>query len=83
MNSPFRTEAQKQLNFTKEEGIAIQTQQLKEFRSVMSAEAFDVLQKLVTADNDKAVDGFDIVRGGDIDRILHHEVILFFSERKN
>lgn len=83
MNKPFRTEAQKQLNFTKEQGIAIQTQQLTEFRSVMSAEAFGMLQKLATADNDKAFDGFDIVRGTDIDIILHNEVIPFFHERKN
>ena len=81
MNTPIRTEAQKQLNFTKEEGIAIQTQHLKEFRSVMSAEAFDMLQKLVTADNDKAFDGFDIVRGHLIDHILYNQVIPFFMKR--
>jgi hypothetical protein len=81
MNTPIRTEAQKQLNFTKEEGITIQTQQLKEFRSIMSAEAFDMLQKLVTADNDKAFDGFDIVRGYLIDHILYNQVIPFFMKR--
>ena len=78
MNKPFRTEAQKQLNFTKEQGIAVQTQQLSRISFSLSAEAFDMLQKLVTADNDKAFDGFDIVRGDDIDRILHNEVIPFF-----
>jgi hypothetical protein len=82
MNEPFRTQAQKELNFTKEDGISIQDQHLKEFRSVMSALAFDMLQKLVTADNDNAFDGFDIVRGDQIKEILHNEVIPFFVDKR-
>lgn len=78
MNEPFRIQAQKELNFTKEDGISIQNQHLKEFRSVMSALAFDMLKKLVTANNDNAFDGFDIVRGDQIDRIFHSKVIPFF-----
>ena len=45
----------------------------------MSAVAFDMLERLVVADNDKAFDGFDIVRGAQISEILHNEVIPFFS----
>lgn len=82
MNTPLRTEAQKALEFTKQNGISIQSQQLKEFRSVMSAEAFDMLEKLVVAHNDKAFDGFDIVRGTQIDEILHNEVIPFFIDKE-
>ena len=82
MNTPLRTEAQTALEFTKQNGISIQSQQLKEFRSVMSAEAFDMLEKLVIAHNDKAFDGFDVVRGIQIDAILHNEVIPFFIDKE-
>jgi hypothetical protein len=82
MNTPFRTKDQLALNFTKEEGIEIQTNHLKEWRSVLSAPAFDRLERLVTADNEKAFDGFDIVRGDSIDMIVHNEVIPFFLNKQ-
>lgn len=75
-----RTQAQRDLNFTKQNGIDIQTQQLKEFRSVMSPSAFAALHAMVTVDNDQAYDGFDIIRGNDIDAILHNDVIPLFNK---
>jgi hypothetical protein len=75
---PQRTQAQIDLNFTKEQGLDIQKRHLKEFKSVMSASAFDLLSKKVTAGNDQAYDGFDIIRGNDIDVILHNDVIPVF-----
>lgn len=78
MNKPHRTSAQLELNFTKEDGLAIQAQHLKEFKSVMSAPAYDRLEQFVTASNKDAYDGFDVVRGNQIDEIFHNQVIPFF-----
>ena len=78
MNTPQRTAAQLELNFTKEDGLAIQAQHLKEFKSVMSAPAYARLEQFVTASNKDAYDGFDLIRGEQIDEILHNQVIPFF-----
>lgn len=78
MNKPHRTAAQLELNFTKENGLAIQAQHLKEFKSVMSALAYDKLEQLATANNKYAYDGFDIVRGNDLDMLFRNEVIPVF-----
>lgn len=75
---PQRTQAQIDLNFTKQQGIDIQAKHLREYRSVMSAAAFDLLQAMVTVNNDQAYDGFDIIRGAEIDQILHNDVIPVF-----
>lgn len=74
-----RTYLQKELNFTKEEGVTIQTRHLEEFRLVLKPEAFEILKKLVTARNNVAQDGFDVIRGNQIDEILHNQVIPFFA----
>ena len=78
MNTPQRTAAQLELNFTKEEGLVIQARQLKEFKSILTEPAFEVLEKLVTVRNKDAYDGFDLIRGEQIDEILHNQVIPFF-----
>ena len=75
---PQRTQAQIDLNFTKQQGIDIQAKHLREHRSVMSAAAFDLLQAMVTVNNDQAYDGFDVIRGNEIDLILHNDVIPVF-----
>ena len=75
---PQRTQAQIDLNFTKQQGIDIQAKHLREYRSVMSAAAFDLLQAMVTVNNDQAYDGFDVIRGNEIDLILHNDVIPVF-----
>jgi hypothetical protein len=76
---PERTHAQKQLNFTREEGIAIQARQLAEYKTVLLPRAFELLQDLTTAENDKVFDGFDVVRGDQITSILHSSVIPAFK----
>lgn len=62
-------------NFTKEDGIRIQSQHLKEWKSVLSALAYEKLVTLVTKNNSKAHDGFDVIRGHEIDQILRNKVI--------
>jgi hypothetical protein len=78
MKTTHRTQAQKDLNFTKQQGLDIQQQHLKEFKSVMSVPAFEKLEQFVTATNKDAVDGFDVVRGSEIDCIFHSQVIPLF-----
>ena len=82
MNIPFRTPAQLALNFDKESGIEIQSRQLKEFESILIPEAFAILRHLVTANNHRAFDGFDVVRGVDIHSILMNEVIPFLLAKE-
>ena len=78
MNTPQRTSAQLELNFTKEEGLMVQARHLEEFKSVMTAPAYDMLEQLATANNKDAYDGFDVVRGNELDMLLRKEVIPFF-----
>lgn len=55
-------------------GISFQ-QQLSQWASVLTAEAFHKLYQLVTKDNDKATSGYDVVRGDSISMILHNQVM--------
>jgi hypothetical protein len=75
MKTTYRTDAQRALGFSKEEGIKIQTEHLEQWKSVLAEEPWKMLKELVTKGNDEAVDGFDITRGMDIDNIIHNEVI--------
>ena len=70
-----RTQAQRDLNFTKEQGIAIQQKQLKELKCVLMLSPYEHLEKLVMQDNDKANDGFDITRRNKIFNILIDNVL--------
>lgn len=81
MKNPHRTVAQLELNFTKEKGIAIQARHLEEFKSVMTAPAYDMLEKLATANNKDAYDGFDVVRGNELDMIFRTLVIPAFYQQ--
>ncbi len=49
-----------------EVGIKIQTEQLADLKTVLKKKVFKALVKFATKDNDKAKDGFDIVRGDDL-----------------
>lgn len=76
-----RTQAQIDLNFTKEQGIAIQQKQLKELKCVLMLSPYEHLEKLVMQDNDKAIDGFDITRGDTMFGILVKDVFpVFYHE---
>lgn len=63
------------MNFTIEEGIQIQESQLKEWKSVLSATAYEKLEQLAKADNKTATSGFDICRGTDLDMIVHNKLM--------
>lgn len=82
MNST-RTALQKELNFTVEQGVKIQTIQLNEFKCVLIPEAYTMLQSLVTAKNESALDGFDVVRGVDLYNILSNDVFPFFLSKES
>ena len=60
---------------TVNEGIYIQQQHLKEWRSVLSADAYYKLVKIATANNHTATSGYDIVRGQMLDEIIHNKII--------
>lgn len=78
---PAQTELQKELNFTKEQGLTIQEKQLKEFKSVLILKAYELLEQEVKSSNDQAIDGFDVTRGDQITSILINNVIpVFYSE---
>jgi hypothetical protein len=49
--------------FTVEQGIRVQRQQLAEWKSVLRPEAYDALVEYATRDNARAKDGHDIYRG--------------------
>ena len=63
------------LQFTKQLGIQVQTEQLNAWKSVLLPHLFEKLQILVTKDNDDAVNGFDILRGTEIDNLVHNELM--------
>ena len=79
---PAVTEAQKALNFTKEQGIEYQARHLKEMQSVLTQRAYYELDKRVKSKNSQAIDGFDITRGQDIMSILLNDVIPIFYDGK-
>lgn len=56
---------------TIEAGIAIQSQQLARWASVLNAEAFAALFIAATKDNHKARTGYDICRGDSLTGIIY------------
>ena len=56
-------------------GIQLQREHLSRWASVLTADAYHKLFRLVTASNDKATSGYDIVRGDRITEILHNQVM--------
>jgi hypothetical protein len=61
--------------FTKELGIQVQTEQLNAWKSVLLPHLFEKLRVLATKDNDDAVNGYDILRGTEIDNLVHNELM--------
>jgi hypothetical protein len=61
--------------FTKELGIRVQTEQLNAWKSVLLPHLSNKLQVLATKDNDSAVSGYDILRGTEIDNLVHNELM--------
>ena len=62
-----------------EDGIRIQTEQLDCFKRILKPEAFELLRKLATAQNNVAKNGYDVLRGTSLDNILHNQVMRFFK----
>jgi hypothetical protein len=62
-------------DFTKELGIKIQTDQLNRWKSVLMPDVFDKLQKIVTKDNNNAVNGHDVLRGSRINEIIFNQLM--------
>jgi hypothetical protein len=62
-------------DFTKELGIKVQTDQLNRWKSVLMPDVFDKLQKIVTKDNNDAVNGHDVLRGSRIDEIIFNQLM--------
>ncbi len=75
---PAQTDTEKSLNFTKEEGLKIQKEQLAKYKAVLIPKAYEKLEAEVKKNNETAIDGFDIMRGVDIDAILFDRVIPLF-----
>jgi len=56
---------------TVERGIEIQTEQLIKWEKVLKPEIYSSLVKHVTKDNHKAVNGYQICRGSDMDIMVN------------
>jgi hypothetical protein len=52
--------------FTVADGIATQTAQLKQWKSILKYDVYEKIEKQATANNHKAKTGYDICRGCDI-----------------
>jgi hypothetical protein len=56
-------------------GLAIQAAQLARWGSVLKKTAFERLVVIATKDNAKAKTGHDVLRGVDIDMIVHNQLM--------
>lgn len=63
------------IKLTIDEGIKIQEQHLKEWRSVLSADAYHKLCIMARENNKTATSGYDILRGNDLDIIIHNKLM--------
>jgi hypothetical protein len=61
--------------FTVIDGLKMQENHLKEWKSVLSTEAYEKLEKLAKANNHTATSGYDIARGTDLDMIVHNQLM--------
>lgn len=58
--------------FTIEHGIAVQNDQLEEYRTILNDETYEALVAFAIKDNDKANDGYDICRGYELTRFINN-----------
>jgi hypothetical protein len=63
-------------NFTVAEGIKVQTQQLKQWESVLKPEISAKLNEIVTSKNHLAKTGYDVFRGVDIDMVIANQLMI-------
>jgi hypothetical protein len=57
-------------DFFKEDGIKIQTGQLECWKKVLKPEVFERLKAFAVQNNDQAEDGWDIIRGQQLDSFV-------------
>jgi len=58
--------------FTIEHGIAVQNDQLEEYRTILNDETYEALVAFAIKDNDKALNGYDICRGYELTRFINN-----------
>lgn len=61
--------------FSVEEGIEVQTEQLKEWKSVLIPEVYEALEEYAKRKNHLAQSGFDICRGTDLSSYIKNYMI--------
>lgn len=65
--------------FTVADGIRVQRQQLAEWQTVLKPDVYKILEELATKDNDKAKDGYGIVRGSELNNYVQNLAIKFYD----
>jgi hypothetical protein len=63
------------VKFLVEEGIEVQTEQLKEWKSVLIPEVYEALEEYAKRKNHLAKSGFDICRGSDLSNYIGNYMI--------
>jgi hypothetical protein len=66
--------------FTTENALEIQKMQLNEWKTVLKTEAYNMLENAVMKRNTKIKTTYDVVRGTEIENILHNEVIKIMNK---
>lgn len=64
-------------NYTVEDGIAVQTENLRQWQGVLKPEVFERIKALATENNHTAATGYDICRGSDISDLVQNERIKY------
>lgn len=57
--------------FPLDQGLVIQESQLEGWKKVLLPEVFEKVKIEITKDNDRAITGYDLKRGSDIDDTIH------------
>lgn len=61
--------------FTVEEGIVIQSEQLALWKRILVPEVYDALEEYATRNNHKAESGIDICRGTSLDSYINNYML--------
>lgn len=62
-------------NYTVAEGIAVQTENLRQWKGILKPEVFERIKALAITNNHTATTGYDICRGSDISNLVENELI--------
>lgn len=69
--------------FTIQHGIDVQNDQLEEYRTILNDETYNALVAFAIKDNDKALGGFDICRGTDLNNFISNLAIQNVRNKKS